>query len=76
MKFYTKEELAQRNGKILPDIWIAYKGKIYDVTSSDLFEGGRHFKLSTGIDLTNEMEDAPHTETVLEKFNIIGFLKD
>lgn len=76
MKIYTKEELSLRNGQSLPEIWIAYKGKIYDVTNSTLFKGGKHFKLSTGIDLTNQIDNAPHTDELLNDFTVVGFLKD
>ena len=29
--FYTKSQLALRNGQDRDEIWVAYKGKIYDV---------------------------------------------
>jgi predicted heme/steroid binding protein len=71
----SPEDLAKRNGRVLPEIWIAYKGFIYDVTSSPLFEGGKHYKHESGQDLTKEMEKAPHMDDVMEKFQIVGVLK-
>lgn len=29
---YTKQQLALRNGQDKPQIWVAYKGFIYDMT--------------------------------------------
>ena len=52
------------------------KGKIYDVTSSELFKGGYHYFHPTGIDLTTDMEDAPHLEDVMDDFEIVGLLKN
>jgi predicted heme/steroid binding protein len=74
MNKYTSEELRLRNGVLLPETWVAYKGKIYDVSSSPLFKGGKHYRLYTGQDLTMEMENAPHLEDVLGKFQQIGVL--
>lgn len=58
----------------MPVIWIAFKGIIYDVTSSELFKNGKHFRHGTGVDLTEEMEDALHLDDVMNKFPIVGKL--
>lgn len=71
---YTKSQLALRNGQDKPEIWIAFKGKIYDVTPSRLWRNGKHYEHWAGQDLTSELQDAPHTEKVFEKFSIIGEL--
>lgn len=71
---FTKFQLALRNGKDRDEIWIAYKGIIYDVTASRLWRAGMHYEHFAGQDLTDELADAPHTETVLAKFPIIGKL--
>lgn len=71
---FTKSQLALRNGQDKPEIWIAYKGIIYDVTGSRLWQRGMHYEHWAGQDLTDELEDAPHTEEVLKKFNAIGKL--
>lgn len=73
---YSTEELALRNGQDMPYIWIGYKGKIYDVTSSELFKDGYHYFHATGIDLTNDMPDAPHLEDVMNDFEIVGLLEN
>jgi predicted heme/steroid binding protein len=72
---YTTAQLALRNGQDRPEIWIAYNGKIYEVTASRLWRDGKHYEHWAGQDLTDELKDAPHTEKVFEKFTIIGKLK-
>jgi predicted heme/steroid binding protein len=71
---YSKSQLALRNGQDKPEIWIAYKGVIYDVTNSRLWRQGKHYEHWAGQDLTHELKDAPHTEWVFEKLTIIGTL--
>ena len=72
--FYTKEQLALRNGQDKEEIWCAYKGNIYDLTNSRLWKDGLHYEHWAGQDLTEELKDAPHTEKVFEKYIIIGEL--
>ena len=71
---YTKQQLALRNGQDKPQIWIAYKGFIYDVGGSRLWKNGKHYEHWAGQDLTDELPDAPHTDAVFEKFEVIGVL--
>ncbi|UKJ07149.1 cytochrome b5 domain-containing protein [Solitalea lacus] len=71
---YTRGQLALRNGQDKPQIWIAFKGLIYDVTESRLWRGGKHYEHWAGQDLTEELKDAPHSEKVFEKFKVIGKL--
>ncbi len=74
MKIYTRQQLALRNGQDKPEIWVAFRGIIYDVGGSRLWENGRHYEHWAGQDLTEELERAPHTEKVFEKFQAIGQL--
>lgn len=69
---YTLQQLALRNGQDKPEIWVAFKGVIYEVTDSRLWRNGRHYEHWAGQDLTHELADAPHTETVFSKFKIVG----
>jgi len=71
---YSISELALRNGQDRQEIWIAYKGIIYDVTESRLWHNGKHYEHWAGQDLTNELPDAPHTDGVFVKFKQIGKL--
>ncbi len=72
---YTKAQLALRNGQDREEIWVAFQGTIYDVTSSRLWRNGKHYEHWAGQDLTEELGDAPHSERVFERFQIIGKLR-
>ena len=76
MKKYTKSQLALRNGQDKDDIWCAYQGVVYDVTASRLWRNGHHYEHWAGQDLTQELEDAPHTKQVFSRFKAIGLLID
>lgn len=71
---YSRNQLALRNGQDKPEIWVAYKGKIYDVTESRLWRNGKHYEHWAGQDLTDEFKMAPHTTVVFDKFEAIGIL--
>lgn len=72
---YTASQLALRNGTDKEEIWVAYKGHIYDVSASRLWRKGQHYEHWAGQDLTEELNLAPHTENVFDKFKIVGKLK-
>ena len=75
LKKYNRSQLALRNGQDKEEIWVAYQGVIYDVTSSRLWYKGKHYEHWAGQDLTHELPDAPHTEKVFERFKAVGRLK-
>lgn len=70
----SKRQLSLHNGVDKPDIWISYKGLVYDVSESRLWKNGKHYEHWAGQDLTDELPDAPHTEQVFERFKCIGVL--
>jgi predicted heme/steroid binding protein len=72
---YTRSQLALRNGQDRPEIWVAFRGYIYDMTNSKLWKNGKHYEHWAGQDLTAELADAPHSEKVFEKFTPIGLLQ-
>jgi len=72
---YTRSQLALRNGQDRPEIWVAYRGYIYDMSQSKLWKNGKHYEHWAGQDLTEELADAPHSEKVFEKFTPIGLLQ-
>jgi predicted heme/steroid binding protein len=73
MRRFTKEELARYNGKDGTPAYIAYKGKVYDVSQSFLWQGGRHLVLhAAGADLTSSLDQAPHSADLLERVRFIG----
>lgn len=73
-KKYTKSQLALRNGQDRDEIWVAFRGIIYDVGASRLWRNGKHYEHWAGQDLTEELKNAPHTNKVFEKFSIVGEL--
>jgi predicted heme/steroid binding protein len=77
MKVFTKEQVAQYNGKNGKPAYVIYKGKVYNVSASFLWKDGTHQVLhSAGVDLTNAFEQAPHGGDVLEKFPVVGIISD
>jgi predicted heme/steroid binding protein len=76
MKKLTEEELARYNGKNGNPIYVAYKGKVYDVSNSFLWKDGVHQVLhEAGVDLKDALTQAPHDVDVLEKFPMVGILR-
>lgn len=71
---FTAFALALRNGVDREEVWCAYRGKIYDLGKSKLWKGGKHYEHWAGQDLTDELKEAPHTDRVFEKFDIVGIL--
>jgi predicted heme/steroid binding protein len=74
MRIFSKNELALFNGQDKETIYVAFQGLVYDVTSSRLWKNGKHYEHWAGQDLTKELEDAPHTAKVFEKFEVVGRL--
>lgn len=70
----TRAQLSLRNGQDKPEVWIAYKGVVYDVGRSRLWREGKHYEHWAGQDLTHELPDAPHTDEVFTRFTAIGRL--
>jgi len=71
----TLDELAQYHGRSGAPAFIAYQGKVYDVSRSFLWQQGRHQVVhAAGKDLTGEIEAAPHTAAMLERVPIVGTL--
>jgi predicted heme/steroid binding protein/uncharacterized membrane protein len=69
------EELAQKDGKEGRPVYIAYEGKIYDVSQSSLWKTGRHMRRhSSGKDLSTDMGGAPHGPEVLKRYPQVGII--
>ncbi len=71
----SKSQLAMFNGSDKPEIYVAYKGLVYDVSESRLWKNGKHYEHWAGQDLTEELKDAPHAEWVFDRFDPIAVLK-
>ena len=77
MRRFTQKDLARYNGKDGAPAYIAFKKKVYDVSSSFLWRRGKHQVLHrAGEDLTDSLEQAPHGIDLLEKFSIVGTLDE
>jgi predicted heme/steroid binding protein len=77
MKSYTRTELARCDGKEGRPAWIAWRGKVYDVSESFLWKGGRHMAMhEAGQDLSDVLGEAPHGEDLLERVPVIGVLEE
>ncbi len=70
----TAEGLAAYDGRKGRPTYIAYAGKVYDVSNSPLWKEGRHMgKHPAGADLTPFLAQAPHGE---EKILAMGEVAD
>ncbi len=82
MRFLTQEprkitqaELAENNGQNGKPAYVAFKGKVYDVSESAFWLYGDHMgSHQAGKDLTEEMELAPHREETLQRMKVVGDL--
>ncbi len=76
MREITPEELASFSGKEGKPVYVAFQGKIYDVTQSRLWSTGSHMKRHpSGKDLTGEISAAPHGPEVLDRYPQVAVLK-
>jgi len=69
---FDPRTLSAFDGKEGRPAYVAYKGKIFDVTGLKLWENGVHMKHPSGSDLTNALSRAPHGEEKLESLKTIG----
>jgi predicted heme/steroid binding protein/uncharacterized membrane protein len=74
-KKFTRQELASFNGQDGKPAYVAYKGRVIDVTASTMWRGGTHMKLhQAGQDLSDAIAHAPHTTDVLDRYPQVGTL--
>jgi predicted heme/steroid binding protein len=67
MREFTLEQLKEFNGRDGKPAYVAYKGTVYDVTESSMWGEGDHDGMhDAGGDLTEEHDDAPHDELILD----------
>jgi predicted heme/steroid binding protein len=72
---FTREDLAMFDGRGGHRAYVAYKGKVYDVTESSLWTDGDHLgEHQAGRDLTEELEAAPHSPENLAAMKLVGTL--
>ncbi len=76
MKEITSEDLASFDGKEGRPVYVAFQGRVYDVTQSRLWSTGTHMKRHpSGKELTGEILAAPHGPEVLDRYPQVGALK-
>lgn len=74
-KDLTPEELQRFDGKEERPAYVAYKGVVYEVTNSRLWQGGSHArKHLAGFDLTDVLKTAPHGEEKIMSMPVAGRL--
>ncbi len=74
-KYFTINDLKRFDGKEGRPAYVAFKGRVYDVSNSRLWINGLHLGAHhAGSDLTENMINAPHGEEVFIKFHIVGEL--
>jgi predicted heme/steroid binding protein/uncharacterized membrane protein len=75
MRRMTTQDMQAHNETESGSILIGFKGKVYDVSDSPLWQGGVHKKRhKAGDDLTTAIASAPHSEELLKQFPIVGEL--
>jgi predicted heme/steroid binding protein/uncharacterized membrane protein len=71
----AEDELKKCDGQEGRPAWVAYRGKVYDVSVSQRWPGAVHMKRhEAGRDLTSEFAAAPHDESVLQRMPVVGRL--
>ena len=76
LRKFTLEEVKQYDGKNGRSAYIAFKGKVYDVTDNYLWGDGEHFsEHKAGQDTSDGLSNAPHGDEKLESITLIGELE-
>jgi len=71
----TLQELQESNGKNGKPAYLAYKGKVYDVSDSSFWMEGDHMGMhDAGKDLSEELEMAPHRDETFKRVKFVGDL--
>ena len=71
----TRQQLQENNGKNGKPAYVAYQGKVYEVTESSFWMEGDHLGMhEAGKDLTEELEMAPHKDENLQRVKLVGEL--
>lgn len=74
-KQITEDELKRCDGQDGRPAYVAFGGKVYDVSGSSLWSGGMHqLHHQAGKDLTADFAAAPHDESVFQRVPQVGRL--
>ncbi len=70
------EELGENDGRDGKPAYVAYEGRVYDVSASKLWPDGNHMKIhQAGGNLTSHLPMAPHGPEVFERVKEVGALE-
>jgi arsenite oxidase small subunit len=76
-KKFAFEDLKQFDGLNGHPLYIVFKGKVYDLTSSKLWPQGKHMGMhNRSQDLTEALKKAPHGEDNVYRFPFVGELAE
>ena len=74
-KKFTSDELKQFDGLNGHPLYIVFKGKVYDLTSSKLWPEGKHIGMHSRSDnLAEAIKKAPHSEDNVYRYPLVGEL--
>lgn len=76
MKIFTRQDLIDNNGVDGKPIYLAFAGKVYDLTNALLWQGGTHEGHAVGLMAIEEFSEAPHGPELLQSFPVIGVYQD
>lgn len=75
MKDFKPEDMSAFSGKDGAPAYVAYEGKVYDVSGSKLWKTGKHMmRHNAGQVLDGQMAAAPHGPEMLERLPQVGNL--
>ncbi len=70
-KKFSSEDLKQFDGSNGKPLYVVFKGKVYDLTTSQLWLEGKHMGMHTrNDDLAEAIKTAPHTEDNVFRFPV------
>jgi len=73
-KTFTLAQLAAFNGKNGAKAYVAYNGKVYDVTSYGSWGTGSHHGIKAGTDITSAFANSPHSASMFDGLTVVGTL--
>ena len=74
---FTQEELSRFDGRNGAPAFVAFRGLVYDVTGSFLWQRGKHqVTHSAGCNYADNLQGAPHGEDLLQRFPVVGILSE
>ena len=71
-KLFTQAELKKYDGKNGNAAYVAFDGKVYDVTNAEGWKGGQHQGYIAGVDITEYIKASDHGTKVLERLPVVG----